>query len=185
MQTQVYILTFTLGASWSSGASWGRWKARWSGKFLNNKSSNTKNFWHNITYYVSGFVLLWLKLIICFNPQNNCYVLGTITMPIFSSSQFSHSAVSYSLWPHEQQEARSPCPSPTPGVYPNSCPSSQWCHPTISSSAVLFSSHPQSFPTSGSFQMSQLFTSGVQSIELQLQHQSFWWVFKTEEKKRS
>jgi len=164
METQVYILTFTLGASWSSGASWGRWKARWSGKFLNNKSSNTKNFWHNITYYVSGFVLLWLKLIICFNPQNNCYVLGTIIMPIFSSSQFSHSAVSYSLWPHEQQEARSPCPSPTPGVYPNSCPSSQWCHPAISSSAVLFSSHPQSFPTSGSFQMSQLFTSGVQSI---------------------
>ena len=60
--------------------------------------------------------------------------------------------------------ARPPCPSPAPGVYPNSCPLSQWCHPAISSSVVAFSSCPQSFPASGSFQMSQLFTSGGQSI---------------------
>ena len=73
------------------------------------------------------------------------------------SVQFSHSFVSYSLGPHEPQHARPPCPSPTPGVYPNSCPSSQRCHPTISSSVVPFSSCPQSFPA-GSFQMSQLFT---------------------------
>ena len=65
---------------------------------------------------------------------------------------------------HELQHARPPCPSPTPGAYPNSCPLSQWCHPTISSSVVPFLSCSQSFPASGSFQMSQLFTSGGQSI---------------------
>ena len=81
-----------------------------------------------------------------------------------SSAQFSHSVVSNSLRPHEPQHARPPCPSPTPRVHPNSCPLSQWCHPTISSSVVPFSSCPQSFPASGSFQMSQLFASGSQSI---------------------
>ena len=71
--------------------------------------------------------------------------------------------MSDSLWPHEPQHTRPPGPSPTPRVYPNSCPLSQWCHPTISS-VVPFSSWPQSFPASGSFQMSQLFASGGQSI---------------------
>ena len=66
--------------------------------------------------------------------------------------------------PHELQHARPPCPSPTPGVDPNPCPSSGWCHPAISSSAISFSSCPQSFPASGSFPMSQLFTSASQSI---------------------
>ena len=69
----------------------------------------------------------------------------------FSSVQFNHSVVSDSLRPHESQHARLPCPSPTPGVYSNSCPSSQCCHPTISSSVIPFSSHFQSFPASGSF----------------------------------
>ena len=82
----------------------------------------------------------------------------------FSSFQFSRSVVSDSLQPHESQYARSPCPSPIPGVHPNPCPSSQWCHPTISSSVIPFSSCPQSFPASGSFQMSQLLASGGQSI---------------------
>ena len=81
-----------------------------------------------------------------------------------SSVQFSRSVVSDSLRPHESQHARPPCPSPTPGVQPNTCPSSQWCHPTISSSVVPFSSCPQSFPASGSFQMSQFLASGGQSI---------------------
>ena len=72
--------------------------------------------------------------------------------------------MSNSLRPHESQHAGPPCPSPTPRVYPNSCPSSRWCHPTISSSVVPFSSCPQSFSASGSFQMSQLFASGGQSI---------------------
>ena len=82
----------------------------------------------------------------------------------FSSVQFSHSVMSDSLWPHGPQHARPPCLSPTPRVYSNSCPLSQWCHPTISSSVIPFSSCPQSFPASGSFQMSQLFASGGQSI---------------------
>ena len=80
------------------------------------------------------------------------------------SVQFSHSVVSNSLWPHGLQHTRPHCPLPTPRVYPNSCPLSRWCHPAISSSVVPFSSCPQSFPASGSFQMSQLFTSGGQSI---------------------
>ena len=89
-----------------------------------------------------------------------------------SSVQFSCSVVSNSLWPHGLQHARLPCPSPTPGAYSNSCPS-QWYHPTISSSVVPFSSCLQSFPASGSFQMSQFFTSGAKILEFQLQHQSF------------
>ena len=84
-----------------------------------------------------------------------CYVL---------SFQFSNSVVSNTLWPHGLQHARPPCPSPAPRVHPNSCPLSWWCHPTISSSVVPFSSCPQSFPASGSFQISQLFASGGQSI---------------------
>ena len=78
--------------------------------------------------------------------------------------QFSCSVVSDSLWPHELQHARPPCPSPTLGVHPNPRLSSWWCHPTISSSVVPFSSCPQSCPASGSFQMSQLFALGGQSI---------------------
>ena len=81
-----------------------------------------------------------------------------------SSVQFSRSVVSDFLWPRESQHARPPCPTQTPGVYSNSCPSSQWCHPAISSSVIPFSSWPQSLPASGSFPMSQLFTWGGQSI---------------------
>ena len=81
----------------------------------------------------------------------------------FCSVQFSRSVVSDSLRPHELQHTRPPCPSPTAGVYPNPCPLSRLCHPTISFSVVLFSSCPQSFPA---FQVSQLFTSGAQSIEV-------------------
>ena len=78
--------------------------------------------------------------------------------------QFSYSVVSDSLWPHGLQHTRLPCPSPTPGLYSSSCPVSQWCYPTISSSAIPFSSHLQTSPESESFQMSQLFASGGQSI---------------------
>ena len=77
--------------------------------------------------------------------------------------QFSCSVVFDSLWPHGLQHAKLPCPSPTPGVYPNSCPLSWWCHPTISFSIAPFSGL-QSVPASGSFQMRQFFTSGGQSI---------------------
>ena len=82
----------------------------------------------------------------------------------FSSVQFSHSGVSYSLRPQESQHARPPCPSPTPGVHSNTCPSSQWCQPAISSSVVPFSSCPQSLLASESFPMSQIFAWGGQSI---------------------
>ena len=88
-------------------------------------------------------------------PKRKCFL---------SSVQFSHSVVSNSLWPHESQHVRPPCPSPNPGVHSDSHPSSQWCHPAISSSVVPFSSCSQSLPASGSFPMSQLFTWGGQSI---------------------
>ena len=81
----------------------------------------------------------------------------------YYSVQFSCSVVSNSMWPHESQHARPPCPSPTPKVYSNSCPSSWWCHPAISSSVVPFS-WPQSLPASGSFPISQLLAWGGQSI---------------------
>ena len=94
-----------------------------------------------------------------------------------SSFQFSRSVVSNSLRPHGRQRARLPCPSPTPRACSNSCPLNQWCHLTISSSVVPFSSCLQFFPASGSFPMSQLFASGGQS---QLQHQSLQWIFRTD-----
>ena len=77
---------------------------------------------------------------------------------------FSHQFMYYSLWPHGLQHARLTCPSPSLGVCPSSCPLNWWCHPTISSSVTLFSFCPQSFSASGSFPMSQLFTSGGQSV---------------------
>ena len=88
----------------------------------------------------------------------------TWTIPWVSSAQFSCSVVSNYLLPHELQQARPPCPSPTPEVHPNSCPSSWWCHPAISFSVVPFSSRPQSLPASESFPMRQLFAWGGQSI---------------------
>ena len=96
----------------------------------------------------------WVQLIAC----SHAWIY------LFGSVQFSCSVMYDSLWPRELQHARPPCPSPTPGINPNSCPSSRWCHPAISSSFVPFSSCLQSFPASGSFLMSQFFTSGGQSI---------------------
>ena len=92
-----------------------------------------------------------------------CMGVCMYVMCQFSSVQ-SLSCVQFFLWPHEPQHTRPPCPSPTPGVHPNPCPLSRWCHPTTSSSVVPFSSCPQSFPASGSFPMSQLFASGGQNI---------------------
>ena len=92
------------------------------------------------------------------------YGIASNMAAIVSLVQFSHLVTSSSLRPHEPQHARPPCPSPTPRVHPNPCPLSWWCHPTISSSVIPFSSCPQSFPASGSFPMSQLFPLGGQSI---------------------
>ena len=102
----------------------------------------------------------FLVYILNINTTNNN--LGILTLSV----QFSRSVMSNSLWPHELQHARPPCPSPTPGVHSNSCPSSQWCHPAISSSVVPFSSCPQFFPESESFPMSQLFAWCGHSIRV-------------------
>ena len=104
-------------------------------------------------------IIFWSDSWVCWEVTAKCIFYA------FSSVQFSRSVVSDSLWPHESQHARPPCPSPTPGLHPNSCPLSRWCHPAISSSVIPFSCCPQSFPASGSFQISQLFTSGGQSID--------------------
>ena len=102
--------------------------------------------------------------------QPRCHSVGKWTSELWYiqtmeySVQFSHSVMSNCLQPHEPQHARPPCLSPTPGVHPNPCPLCQWCHPTISSSVVRFSSCLQSLPASGTFPMSQLSTSGGQSI---------------------
>ena len=99
-------------------------------------------------------------------PKEISFLLSYLLcrMLVISSVQFSHSVMSDSLQPHGLQHARFPCPSPSPRAYSNSCPSSQWCHPTISSSVIPFSSCLQSFSASGSFPMNQFFPSGCQSI---------------------
>ena len=106
-----------------------------------------------------------MDLTLVFETWNDMIFLNKMNI---SRNQFSsvQSVMSDSLQPHGLQHARLPCPSPTPGTYSNSCPSSRWCQPTISSSVVPFSSYLQSFPASGSFPMSQFFTSSGQSIEV-------------------
>ena len=113
------------------------------------------------------FTSLYVKSGIRQSRVHQAYIshcVASILKVPWSSVQFSHSVVSDSLWPHESQHIRPPCPSPTPRAYSNSCPSSWWCHPANSSSVVPFSSCPQSLPASGSFPMNQLFAWGGQSI---------------------
>ena len=102
---------------------------------------------------------LSIDTVSCLISMNGCWILCYQSLP-----QFSCSVVSDSLWPHGLQHAKLSCPSPTPGACSNSCPLSQWCNPTISSSVIPFSSCFQSFPAPGSFPMSQFFASGGQSI---------------------
>ena len=97
----------------------------------------------------------------------------------FSSVQFSRSVMSDSLQPHESQHARPPCPSPTPRVYSNSCPSSRWCHPAISSSVVLFSSCPNPSQHQDLFQWVNSLHEVAKVLEFQPQHQSFQWTPRT------
>ena len=137
-----------------------RWRDE---RSLSNGDGNDVDLWC-IDLYV-----LWSCLVIQSCLTLNCSlpgssVLGILQARILEYVQFSRSVMSDSLRPHEPQHARLPCPSPTPRAYSNSCPSSRWCHPTISSSVVPFSSCIQSFPASGSFPMSQFFTSCGQSI---------------------
>ena len=113
-----------------------------------------------ISRIVKKFIMKWEKKL-----QMNIAAYKTCSLKVqFSSFHFSRSVVSDSLWPHELQHAKPPCPSPSPGVHSNSRPLSRWCHPAISSSVVVpFSSCPQSLPASESFPMSQLFAWGSQS----------------------
>ena len=127
------------------------------------------------------YVLLWKKMsvqVLCPFKKSSYSVF--IFLFLICSVQFSRSVVSHSLRPHGLQHSRPPCPSPTPGVYSNSCSLSQWCHPTISSFVFPFSSCLQSFPASGSLQMSQFFALVAKVWEFQLQHQSFQWTFRTD-----
>ena len=112
-----------------------------------------------VTFDCRCFVLAWSYLTSYLQEKLHKSISEWV-----SSVQFSRSVVSNSLRPHEPEHARPPFPSPTPGVHPDPCLSSRWCHPTISSSIVPFSSCPQSFSASGSFPVSQVFTSGGQSI---------------------
>ena len=134
--------------------------------------------WHSSLKFIFLFIVCWhiekskflqkkkktkLEYYHFATPSELMY-LGIDQQQLFSSVQFSCSVMSDSLQPHGLQHSRLPCPSPTPGVYSNSCPLSQWCHPSISSSVIPFSSHFQSFPASGSFPVSWIFASGGQSI---------------------
>ena len=101
-----------------------------------------------------SFFYGWIIFYCIYLPHFLYSFIHRWALRFFPCLQFSHSVVSDSLRPHELQHARPPCPSPTPGVHPNPCPLWRWCHPAISSSVVRFSSCPQSFPASGSFQMS-------------------------------
>ena len=128
-------------------------------------SSTVKTFFLHIqNLYV--FLMNWL----CFHYIMSHFIPGNVLCSevyfVWYSVQFSRSVMSNSLRTHGMQHTRPPCPSPTPGVYSNSCPLSWWCHLTISSSVGPFSSHLQSFPASGSFPVSQFFALGSQSIEV-------------------
>ena len=111
--------------------------------------------------WVNRFKNLWASYQVTLNKRGE---LSSRVRPSISQSFSSVTKSCRTLWPHGLQHARPPCPSPTPRVYSNSCPSSRWCHSTISSSVTPFSSCLQSFPASESFQMSQFFESGGQSI---------------------
>ena len=138
------------------------WRRQWKPTpvFLNGKSHGQRSL---VDYSTWGHKELdtneWLS-----HKRQTGWMDIQIRWIYMLSVQFSRSVVSNSLQPHESQYTRPPCLSPTPGVHPNPCPLSRWCHPTISSSVIPFSYCPQSFLASGSFQMSQLLASGGQSI---------------------
>ena len=121
-----------------------------------------------MTQWVGGWELVkisyWQQCIVWLTLKPHNFIIFITCFSCCRSVQFSCSVMSESLRPHEPQHARPPCPSPTPRVHSDSLPTSQWCHPAISSSVVPFSSCPQSLPASGTFSMSQHFTWGGQSI---------------------
>ena len=124
---------------------------------------------------------LYLKLLSIFLPfsLHSCLAYYVLNYLRVQSVQLSYSVMSDSLQPQGLQHARLPYPSPTPGAYSNSCPSHWWCHPTISSSAIPFSSCLQSFPASGPFEWISSLYQVAKALEFQLQHQSLQWIFRT------
>ena len=143
--------------------------------FLHAQCFISSILWHTMSLiYEFDFYLFFSQVCylmyhgVCLLPKKISYIDYTYSSSFLLefpgiSVQFSRSVMSNSLQPHELQHARPPCPSPTPGIHSDSCPSSQWCHPAISSSVIPFSSCPQSLPASESFPMSQLFTWSGQS----------------------
>ena len=121
-----------------------------------------------------NFWVFWNILVHKFNTSLNSQIKSDLTCQFSSVTQSC-----LTLWLHGLQHARPPCPSPTPRVYSNSCPLSWWCHPTIWSSVIPFSSHLQSFPASGSFLWVSSSHQVVKVLEFQLQHQSFQWIIRT------
>ena len=129
--------------------------------------------------FLSGLILVeccyMLKIAFSQGTLTHCFFSSSNSFGI-SSAQLSRSVVSDSLWPHELQHARPPCPSPTPEVHPDTRPSSQWCHPAISSSVIPFSACPQSLPASESFPMNQLFAwGGISALASFLPKKSQGW----------
>ena len=132
------------------------WSLGWEDPLEKGKATHSSILAYRIAWTIQSHAAMKLK--------DTCSLEEKL-WSTFSSVQFSHSVMSDSLRPHELQHARPPCPSRNPGAYTNSCPLSQWCHLTIASSVIPFSC-PQSSPASGSFQMSQLFAWGGQSIRV-------------------
>ena len=124
-------------------------------------------------FWVSFFTLIWESVYYFYVLKLKA--ISSIMLQSHHSVQFSHSVVSYSLWPHESQHARPPCPSPTPRVYSNSCPSSRWCHPAISSSVIPSSSSTNPSQHQGLLQWVSSSHEVAKVLEFQLQPQSFQW----------
>ena len=148
------------------------WKKEWQPTpvFLPGESHGQSNLgWQESDTTKQLTHMLLQKLLL-----SNYYIFLIDT---YSVQSLSHIRLFPTPWTAARQ---APCPSPTPGAYSNPWPLSRWCHPTISSSVIPFSSCPQSFTASGSFQMSQFFTSGGQSIGVSAKHQFFQWIFRTD-----
>ena len=143
---------------------------------LSEVSQTEEDEFHMMSF-ICGIKKIWYKRTYLQSRNRLTFIENKLW---FNSVQFICSVVSNSLPPHELQHTRPPCPSPTPGVYSNSCPSSRWCHPTISSSVIPFSSCPQSLSASGAFPMSQSSHEVAKVLEFQLQHQSFQWTPRTD-----
>ena len=144
-------------------------------------SINTFLYNKIITQFFSFIKLVWKVILNQYCAISETLFVHVVTFLYIELVQFSSFTQScLTLRPHEPQHTRPPCPSPTPGFHPNPCPLSQWCHPTISSSVIPFSSYPQSFPASGYIKWVSSSHQVAKVLEFQLQHQSFQWTPRTD-----